>query len=126
MKMKELKEQLDDLFGMLGFLDDVGTLDIRKVAYDEFSWGFVSTVAVSDGDQPYETAIAHSDYRDDRKLIVVESYSTKEGALFGHKKWVTVMTSNNPPNELTDCCNARIAQKLRSMSEPGSMTYKRK
>lgn len=86
-----------------------GNYDSRKVARDEFPWGFISTAYVNDGSKPYETAVEHPDYNAG-SMVIVESYDTKVEAKRGHKKWVKRMTGKPLPVILFDCCNAGVAQ----------------
>lgn len=83
----------------------------RKVARHETEALLVSTAKCNDGDCPYETAIRHADYNDD-ELVIVEAYRTKDEALAGHAKWVSVMTAEELPESLTDCRNSKISQML--------------
>lgn len=94
---------------MFDFLLDVGNYEDRKVDRSEFEWGFISTARVSDGSQPFETAVQHPDYNDG-SMVIVEAYATKALAQEGHKKWVEIMTAKKLPGSLTDCANSMIAQ----------------
>ncbi len=101
--------------GMFDFMMDAGNYSSRVVGRDDFDWGFVSTARVSDGYQPYETAIKHKEYIRNRDkqtglMCIVEAYDTPEEAKEGHKKWLKKMTSVKLPKKLTDCANAEIAQ----------------
>lgn len=94
----------------------VDNYEKRKVGLFEAHWGAVSTVAVNDGDLPFETAVKHRDYRRDdemddpeAKWIIVEAYGSKAEAAAGHERWIKTMTSEPLPAELKDCCNAGIA-----------------
>ena len=61
----------------------------------------VSTIKnEGDSDLPYETAIYHPSYHSD--WIVVKEYKTKAQAVSGHNNWIESMTSDNPPEKLTD------------------------
>lgn len=108
-----------NVFSMLFDYED------RKVARDEFEWGFISTIRVTDGRQPYETAVAHSAYRDAGKMVVVQAYDTLEQAVAGHAAWVSIITAEDLPEQLEDCCNAECAQILQVVSG-GSVIYKRR
>jgi len=107
---------------MFEFLMDVGNYEGRKVAKTEFEWGYISTCRVSDGSQPYETAIKSNEYASpddpDNKdnMIIVEAYDSEENAQTGHNKWRDIM-ENNPPQELVDCCNAGVAELINALSE---------
>jgi hypothetical protein len=107
---------------MFGFLKDIGNYSSRKVARDDFAWGFVSTASMSDGEKPYETAVCSREYGKEHdisqvdEMIIVEAYDTREEAEAGHKRWVETMTTN-PPDKLVDCCNSEVAQARRAMGE---------
>ena len=106
---------LTDMLGMMGNYEE------RKVAlYNEYGL-CVSTAKVTDGDHPFETAIQHPQY-DRGNHITVEAYDSREDAQSAHTKWVTVMTSDNLPESLTDCQNSEISQWL----EPEDLVFKRK
>ena len=77
--------------GLFAFVNDIGNYEDRKVARDDFKWGFISTARVSDGRKPFETAIKHPNYNKG-SMVIVESYLTKQEALKGHAKWKTAMT----------------------------------
>ena len=92
---------------MFEFLTMMGTYESRKVARDDYPWGFISTAAVNDGSKPYETAVQHKSYGDG--MVIVENYDTKTAAQDGHAKWVKTMTAKKLPAKLVDCNNAGIA-----------------
>ena len=94
---------------MFDFLSMLGTYESRKVARSEFDWGYISTVSVTDGDHPYETAVAHKSYNDG-ELVIVQAYDTKADAEVGHTEWVGRMTADQLPEQLVDCHNAVISQ----------------
>ena len=97
-----------DLSGMMGNYED------RIVDRSEYEWGFISTCRVTDGSQPYETAVSSNEYAkvEDTEntdgMIIVEGYASPEAAQEGHDRWIKTMTES-PPAELVDCCNAGIA-----------------
>ena len=99
---------------MVEFLMDAGNYEDRKVEQTEFDWGYISTARVSDGEQPFETAVCSDEYAeaDDPDatdgMTIVEAYDSHEAAQKGHSRWVKTMTES-PPDELVDCCNAGIA-----------------
>lgn len=107
-----------NMFGM------IGNYEARKVGRDEFDWGFVSTCLVTDGAHLYETAVKHTDYRDD-DMVIVEAYDTRAEAEAGHTKWVAAMTTEPLPDKLVDCCNAEVAQLLDAFSD-APLAYERK
>lgn len=93
---------------MFDFLLDVGNYDDRKVARYDASNLHISTAQVSDGRQPYETAIGHLAYVDEGKWIIVEAYDTRESALEGHNRWVQKMTEDKLPKALMEIANSHI------------------
>lgn len=77
--------------------------DMRPEQIATYHKGFVlvSTIKCQDTVLPYETAVSHPDFNDD-KLIIVGSYSTIGEALAGHEKWIKVMTTEPLPEFLRD------------------------
>lgn len=61
----------------------------------------VSTAEVTDSELSFETAVVHPDYNDG-KIVIVDSYGTKESAAEGHKKWVKIITTEPLPEHLTE------------------------
>jgi len=109
MENEEFGEFVDALVeSFLPSLSMLGNYEERKIGRNEYDWGLISTIQVTDGILPFETGICHRDYSDN--VIVVESYQTKEEASSGHEKWVRTMTSDSLPDVLQDCCNAKISQ----------------
>lgn len=100
---------------MYGFFGGFNPLtydyESRKLARDERPWGIVSTVSVSDGDHPYETAVSHLEYNRS-ELVIVEAYDTKEDALAGHTRWLSTMEASVLPDELIDCQNCYMSKDL--------------
>jgi hypothetical protein len=94
---------------LFDFLMDMGNYEDRKVAHNDFPWGMIDTCAVSDGAQPFETAVEHKAYRKEG-MVIVEAYSSKVAAEVGHKKWVKTMTAKRLPAKLVDCANAEVIQ----------------
>lgn len=86
---------------MFEFLNMSGDYDSRKVDCYKSGNIFVSTCAIYDSDMPYETAVAHPDYNDN-KIIIVENYASKKNATSGHKRWVKTMTTEPLPDTLQD------------------------
>ena len=105
------------MFSMFKMEDDY---EKRVIGRDDFDWGFVSTAMVSDGAQPYETAVLHSNYAeaDDlsvtRKMVIVEGYESAAEAKVGHAKWLDTMV-NTEPDKLIECGNAKIASLAKAM-----------
>ena len=93
---------------MFSYFNMIGNYEDRKVARDEYPWGFISTASVTDGEKPFETAVQHSSYG--RHMTIVENYSTREEAEAGHRKWVETMNAPTLPERLIDCNNAAIAK----------------
>lgn len=94
-----------------GIQDMIGTYEERKVASFKKGYLFVSTAAVYDSKQPYETAVAHRAYNFG-KLVIVEMYDTREAAEKGHKKWVKKMTCAKLPKQLMDVSSSYILLQL--------------
>jgi len=64
---------------MFDFLNMYSTYESRKVARweDPNSSTIVDTTSVTDGKQPYETAVCNNDYNDG-KWVIVQAYDTVE------------------------------------------------
>lgn len=92
---------------MFDFLSMANNYESRKVQNDVVNGVTIDTAAVTDSDQPYETGIQHSNYKDGN-WIIVEMYDTKDEAISGHKKWVETFR-NGFPAELKDVSTATIA-----------------
>lgn len=103
---------------MFGFLDDLNNHEERKVAhYENTESGLVvDTCRVSDGQEPFETAVRHPRYNN-WKWVVVESYVSREVSEEGHKRWVVTMTAAVLPSILRDCGNAEIASFAKALLE---------
>jgi hypothetical protein len=86
-----------------------GNYEQRKVARNEFDWGFISTAQVTDGSKPYETAVKHDKFNKGN-MVIVESYNTKQEALEGHTRWIKTMSSTILPQKLVDCNNCELSQ----------------
>jgi hypothetical protein len=84
---------------------------------------FISTAAVYDSKQPYETAIGHPKYNNG-DLIIVEMYDSKKDAEAGHKRWIALMTDKKLPDKLKDVSSATIAE-LCDMAGDNWRVYKR-
>lgn len=94
---------------MFDFMGMMGNYDSRKVdRYDDDDI-FISTAMVTDGQKPFETAVAHPEYNDG-KIVIVEMYDTEGEAQIGHLNWVKTMTADILPKEIVDCCNAGVSQ----------------
>lgn len=94
---------------MFGFFNMTENYEERLIANDKIHDTEVDTVAVSDSDQPYETAIADPHYNKG-KWVIVEMYDTKEEAKQGHNKWLNEVTNGSPPNELVDVSSCDIVK----------------
>ena len=95
---------------MFDFLKDISSYEERVVDHTEIDGDtIIDTCAVSDGKQPYETAISSSKYNNGN-WVIVEAYDNKEEAQSGHNRWVGVFSSDELPTKLTDCNNANVAQ----------------
>lgn len=96
---------------MFEFPNDVGNYEDRRIARDDLTDDFyISTCRVSDGDHPYETAVAHPEYGGNGGMVIVEAYDTAVEATTGHEKWLKIMTADELPSELVDCQNSKISQ----------------
>ena len=92
---------------MFDFIFDIGNHEARKVARYEVDGLLVDTARVSDGRQPYETAVESPLYNSG-KMVIDEAYDTPQQAQEGHDRWVSIMTTKLP-DKLVDCNNAEIA-----------------
>lgn len=97
---------MSDLFGFMSMADNY---EGRKVARYDKDGVFVDTALVTDATQPYETAVQHPSYNDN-KLIIVELYDTKEEAKEGHNRWVKTMTSDELPDKIKDVSTASVIE----------------
>ena len=102
---------------MFGFTDMLDTLEERTVGRFESLDGqlTVSTVSVTDASQPYETAVCHPSYNND-KWVIVATYPDKEQAALGHAAWIEKMTAGVLPDCLVDVGTSEIT-KLRDEVE---------
>ena len=104
---------------MFEFLMDQGNYSDRKVdRYNGEEGVMVSTAAVSDGREPFETAVQHPDYNEG-KMVIVECYATKELAQVGHDKWQERVEKETLPKVLTDCQNSEVSQ----FCDPDSLIF---
>lgn len=96
-------DMLNDVINrMLSFIKEYPNLENRIVGQTTINKIFVSTVLVTDSQQPYETGIFSSRYNDGQGVIV-EMYSSKEEAAIGHERWVNRFRDiNNLPKALKD------------------------
>ena len=104
--------QRDDLQPLAECLGHVRGLALerrggRGVARFEQDGLFVDTCAISDSEQPYETAVGHPLYNSG-ELIIVEMYDTREDAAAGHVRWVETMTATELPTYLRDVSSCGI------------------
>ena len=81
---------------MFGFLDMIDNYEKRLVANDKRGDAVIDTVAVTDSDDPFETAVQHPQYNSGG-WVIVETYKTKEDSQVGHDKWVKVMSADILP-----------------------------
>lgn len=98
--------------GVFDFMNMLGNYEERAVARtegkDEAGKDFIiDTCKVTDSRQPYETAVMHPAFNDNR-WVIVELYDSAELAKHGHEKWVKTM--QKPPKNLRDVSMATIAQ----------------
>jgi hypothetical protein len=118
LKAKQLRALLEitGMPNLFGFLLDVGNYETRKIARDEFSWGFISTAKVFDSRAFAETAVKHPDYNGG-KLIVVANYDSSTSAKLGHAAWVKRMTDKELPKKLVDVSQAGVAEFMDAVSD---------
>ena len=105
---------------MFGFTEMLDTLEERKIGrFEKHEDGalacVVSTVLVTDAEEPYETAVSHLDYNPGRWAIVA-TYPDEEQAALGHAAWIEKMTAKTPPKCLVDVGTSEIS-KLRDEVE---------
>lgn len=94
---------------MFGF-DMMGSYESRKVArLDGPNGVMVGTALVTDGEHPYETAVAHPEYKCG-EIIIVAAYDSKTDAQDGHDKWVGIMTGDPLPEHIAEIENSEISQ----------------
>ena len=98
------------LFDFLSMADD---REERKIANTEINGATIDTCAVTDSNNPYETAISHPNYRNGH-WIVVQEYNSKEEAKLGHSEWVEKFT-DKLPEEVVDVSTCEIAQFVNSL-----------
>lgn len=101
---------------MFQFFGMAGDYEHRKVARDNYDWGFVSTARVTDGECDYETAVEHKSYNGG-KMVIVAKYANRDDAAKGHLDWVAKMTADTLPESLVDCCNSEIQKFCAVMGE---------
>ena len=93
---------------MFNFLQDLDNYEDRAVGRFEEDDLIVDTCQCSDGEQPYETAVMHPWYNKNH-WVIVEAYDDTTAALFGHGKWIQIMTRKELPDKLIDCQNSVIS-----------------
>ena len=76
--------------GLFDFFSMVDNYEERKVDRYEQGNMIIDTCAITDSDDPYETAIKHPSYNDGN-WVIAETYPDKESAIEGHQKWVNLM-----------------------------------
>jgi hypothetical protein len=109
---------------MFEFLGMAGNYEQRKVDRYDGDGLMVSTAAVNDSSKPYETAVKHVDYNDD-KHVIVELYDTKEEAQKGHDKWVATMTADALPNKLIDVSTSSVFELADAFGVDVERTFKK-
>lgn len=80
---------------MFVFFNSINDYKDRLVNNTKINGAEIDTCRVFDAEKPYETAIKHPSYNND-KWIIVEEYSTIKEAEEGHKKWVSKFSSSLP------------------------------
>lgn len=80
----------DSMFNMMG------THEARLVGNVETDMYTIDTCEVYDCQEtPYETAIAHKEFKGG-DWIIVEQYEDREEAEKGHAKWIKIMEESEP------------------------------
>jgi len=92
---------MNNLFGFLNMACNYEERVVGRYDDEDDIRFYISTAAVSDSADPFETAVAHPRYNDG-ELIIVETYASKELAAAGHEEWVAKMTASDLPKELID------------------------
>ena len=112
-----------DLISIFDFLLDANDYPARQVAtfIDDSRSLRVDTAIISDGKQPFETAVKHPRYNSD-KWIIVEAYDTIGQAELGHKRWIATMTGELPES-LADCGNSNVARALKEVGGPAELVF---
>jgi len=90
---------------MFNFVEMANDYESRKVGRYQDGPIMVSTAMVNDSKDPYETAIAHPRYND-CKIIIVETYKSRDSAEIGHERWVNAITTGPLPEKLIDVSSA--------------------
>ena len=67
----------------------------------------ISTVNVTEGKRPFETAISHPNYNGG-DWMVIEAYDKRKTALSGHKKWVNLIRKEGLPKSFPHCTNSEF------------------
>ena len=120
--MFDMVDMMGEMLGVpMGFTSMRDNYEERKVDAYETEELFISTAMVTDADVPYETAVGHPAYNKG-KLVIVETYDTKELAQVGHDRWVEKMTGNELPESLIDVSRAELAVLCREFNP---MVYQR-
>lgn len=111
---------MSELFAWLDgypWMEGKDNYDQRMIGRYEDGEKYVSTAFVNDGFRPFETAVAHPDYRAGGELIIVEAYDTEEEAVLGHEKWLEFMVSDTLPTVLKEHVNNIGSKTLRDDDE---------
>lgn len=108
---------------IFGFMSMMTTYEQRKIERYNSKDFFVSTAMVTDSTQPYETAVCHKKYNNN-KVIIVQMYNTKKVARLGHKKWVKKMSAKKLPSTLKDVSTATIIKLAKVFDVDLNNTYK--
>lgn len=92
---------MDLMSDLMGAAKGWDSIENRRVSRYDGEDLIISTVAIPDSEQPYETAISHCLYKYG-KWIIVEMYNLIEESQIGHDKWVGIMAADELPDELRD------------------------
>jgi len=93
-----------DIFGFAPYEE-------RKIArYDDVHGNYISTAYVHDSSDPIETGIHYRPWGD--RVIIVQSYKTKDEALVAHERYVELMKSDKLPLETPDNAGTNVFAEL--------------
>jgi len=92
------------MFNFFGMIDDY---EQRKVGRYEEGSLLVSTCAVNNSEDPYETAV-YSPLYNSGEAVIVAIYATKAEAEIGHAKWAALMI-DSPPDKLVEVSRTGVS-----------------
>lgn len=95
------------MFNFLSMADNYEQRVVANFVPEGASDWLVDTAAVTDSEQPFETAVQHPRYNEGA-IVIVELYDTREEALAGHERWVKTMTAKKLPATLKDVSTCEV------------------